>query len=473
MKRMKFLTAALCVAIVAAIALTGCDEVLNEPKKGTETEVTGYGIISADQSAVICVFTLDPQGGDMGIVPKGSKGEVTKEIPYGERAEKPAHDPTKAGYTFGGWYTDTAFRSPYDFTTPVTADITIYAKWEPIPYKLTYSLNGAPGTPPDSLGDLTYGQTITEPAAPQWPGHTFGGWFLNADGTGTAWNFETDTVTGDFTLYAKWTLGDGPTTFAEVVEDMKAHPGPGERSYTLPSGNEDFTTKLILTTDFNSPAEVTINGGGRVVTGSTNSITVGSGVTLTLMNITFKTLPLSVSAGGKLVLDNGSVVRENLHEGVMVDSGILEMNTGALVTENGDPSVDVQDSSGTGVCIEGTGAFTMNGGTISGNNNRRGGGVRLEGPGVFTMNGGKISGNNGSHGGGVTIWNDGAIAPFTMNGGEISGNTASFGGGVCLFGSNSVDANRKIRGDPQEGGTNPGAGKGWIHDNTAYNIHWP
>lgn len=41
---------------------------------------------------------------------------------------KPA-DPTREGYTFGGWYTDEACTEAYDFSTPVTADLTLYAKW--------------------------------------------------------------------------------------------------------------------------------------------------------------------------------------------------------------------------------------------------------------------------------------------------------------------------------------------------------
>lgn len=41
---------------------------------------------------------------------------------------KPA-DPTRDGYTFDGWYTDEACTQAYDFSTPVTADLTLYAKW--------------------------------------------------------------------------------------------------------------------------------------------------------------------------------------------------------------------------------------------------------------------------------------------------------------------------------------------------------
>lgn len=46
----------------------------------------------------------------------------------GSTVAKPA-DPTRDGYTFAGWYTDEACTQAYDFSTPVTADLTLFAKW--------------------------------------------------------------------------------------------------------------------------------------------------------------------------------------------------------------------------------------------------------------------------------------------------------------------------------------------------------
>ncbi len=37
--------------------------------------------------------------------------------------------PTKTDYTFDGWYSDSGLTTAYDFSTEVTADITLYAKW--------------------------------------------------------------------------------------------------------------------------------------------------------------------------------------------------------------------------------------------------------------------------------------------------------------------------------------------------------
>jgi hypothetical protein len=67
---------------------------------------------------------------------------------------------------------------------------------------------------------------------------------------------------------------------------------PGEEEVKL--GEGDIPTGGLTLTTANSPANVVIDGGGRTVDliGSTKGslITVGSGVTLTLLNITFKGL---------------------------------------------------------------------------------------------------------------------------------------------------------------------------------------
>lgn len=46
----------------------------------------------------------------------------------GAKATKPA-DPMRDGYVFAGWYADAGLKSPYDFSTSVTKDLTLYAKW--------------------------------------------------------------------------------------------------------------------------------------------------------------------------------------------------------------------------------------------------------------------------------------------------------------------------------------------------------
>ncbi len=48
----------------------------------------------------------------------------------GQKVAKPTDDPTKSGHTFTGWYLGD---EKYNFDTPVTAPLTLTAKWEKVP----------------------------------------------------------------------------------------------------------------------------------------------------------------------------------------------------------------------------------------------------------------------------------------------------------------------------------------------------
>ena len=74
---------------------------------------------------------------------------------------------------------------------------------EPATYIVTFNANGH-GTAPDKITNVSSGQTITKPTDPNAEGYTFAGWYKES-GCTNEWNFATDTVTGNITLYAKWT----------------------------------------------------------------------------------------------------------------------------------------------------------------------------------------------------------------------------------------------------------------------------
>jgi uncharacterized repeat protein (TIGR02543 family) len=60
---------------------------------------------------------------------KGSEVEP-KTIIAGDTVARPEEDPTRRdGYVFGGWFSNETYEMPYNFDTPVTGPLTIYAKW--------------------------------------------------------------------------------------------------------------------------------------------------------------------------------------------------------------------------------------------------------------------------------------------------------------------------------------------------------
>ena len=54
---------------------------------------------------------------------------TTQKIAVGSTVKKPA-DPTHAGYTFLGWFTDAVCKNAYSFSAPIENDLTLYAGWQ-------------------------------------------------------------------------------------------------------------------------------------------------------------------------------------------------------------------------------------------------------------------------------------------------------------------------------------------------------
>lgn len=89
-----------------------------QPYKGVDGKPV-YTILSVYYDLDFHTLTFDTMGGSK-IAPET--------VRHGLTVAKPK-DPVNGGYIFDGWYTDKTFRHRYDFSTPLTQDTTIYAKW--------------------------------------------------------------------------------------------------------------------------------------------------------------------------------------------------------------------------------------------------------------------------------------------------------------------------------------------------------
>ena len=128
-----------------------------------------------------------------------SDGENTAppQIRANAPAARPA-DPTKEGYTFIGWYNG---ESEWNFETPVTADLTLTAKWQVNQYTITFKPeNGGQ----DIVIKQDYGTAITAPANPTKTGYTFAGWDKTIPTTMPA---------EDMTITAQWQVNQYTITF--------------------------------------------------------------------------------------------------------------------------------------------------------------------------------------------------------------------------------------------------------------------
>jgi uncharacterized repeat protein (TIGR02543 family) len=211
---------------------------------------------------VTLVFGMMAAGCDTGVSP-GSGGPATYTVTFdkngGDTEASPAaitvtypvifvgtlpNPPAKTGMYFYGWYTQNGtggnWGSRFLATTPVTGDLTVYARWgsEP-PVEYTVTFNASPGTVTPVTIKVNSGDTLgTTLLTPARTGHTFGGWYTEPDGGGTQFT-ETTSVTGNITVYAKWTVIPGG-------------PQP-DWSYTVTfdknGGTTDSAPKIIIVAD--------------------------------------------------------------------------------------------------------------------------------------------------------------------------------------------------------------------------------
>jgi uncharacterized protein (TIGR02145 family)/uncharacterized repeat protein (TIGR02543 family) len=122
-------------------------------------------------------------------------------VAYNTTATQPSPAPTRTGYNFAGWYSDVGLNNVFVFTTPITATITLYAKWTTVMDTVFFNSNGGTAVP---MQIVAYNTTATQPSpAPTRTGYIFAGWYSDA-GLNNAFVFTTP-VTATLTLYAKWT----------------------------------------------------------------------------------------------------------------------------------------------------------------------------------------------------------------------------------------------------------------------------
>lgn len=170
---------------------------ISDPPEETPAKISG-GTFNGKVIGAYTV-TFQSEGGS----------EVASQIRANTPADQPA-DPTKEGYTFIGWYNG---ESEWNFETPVTADLTLTAKWQINRYTITFDTAGGSEVPSITQD---YGTAITAPANPTKTGYTFAGWDKTIPTTMPA---------GDMTITARWT--ENRVIVIIRPDDSKDEPDPG------------------------------------------------------------------------------------------------------------------------------------------------------------------------------------------------------------------------------------------------------
>ena len=198
----------------------------------------GSGVIIVAYTNATPTYTVSFQN-------NGGTTIASQSVTSGGTATSPT-PPTWTGYAFAGWYSNSELAAIYNFTTPITADTTLYAKWTTNSYTLTYiaGSNGTiVGTTPQTVAYLGSGTAVTAMAG---AGYRFVKWSDNmtVNPRSDSSVLSNITVTASFELQSTEqisptsivTRGDGKTvaTFAN-----------GSGIWTIPAGVSSMEVLVV------------------------------------------------------------------------------------------------------------------------------------------------------------------------------------------------------------------------------------
>lgn len=205
-------------------------------------------VMPARAKTVYALWAINPTLSYNVNAPAGSNAPGTpasQTVPYNTAAADKsgwaAGDTGKIpGYRFDGWYTAPNGGNKYDFNTPLTGNVTVYAKWTPNGYTVKYDAGGGNGTMSDQKFTFDVPQNLS-PNTFTRDGYTFTDW-KRAD-TGDSYTDGqqvsnlTSTPNGVVTLVAQWTPNQAAINYNANPPTGRTPGGQGTANWTGHTGD--------------------------------------------------------------------------------------------------------------------------------------------------------------------------------------------------------------------------------------------
>ena len=273
--------------------------------------------------------------------------------------------PTKDGYTFGGWYTNSTCTTSAGASigaTAKTADFTLYAKWTANEYTVTLDREG--GTTGDTEVTATYASAMPSATMPTRTGYDFGGYYTSAGGSGTKY-YNTDgssnhvwDVADDATIHAKWTEKTYNVTVTSNNFSYGTVMGGQTSSQTVSA--KHFTSDCAITAENLSGYRFTgwtYSGSVVIADATAASTTIKATATGATVTANFEALPsgqLDIVAGlnGKVKKQGGDWGSSASYTDINTDQDLniyAQANTGYHFvnwTKSGDGSIKTNAADG-------------------------------------------------------------------------------------------------------------------------------
>lgn len=217
-------------------------------------------VMPARAKTVYALWAINPTLSYNVNAPAGSNAPGTpasQTVPYNTAAADKsgwaAGDTGKIpGYRFDGWYTAPNGGNKYDFNTPLTNNVTVYAHWVGNGYTVRFTGNGATGgNTPDQAFQYNIGQNLRRNGFTR-DGYTFAGWKRadnqQAYGDGQWVTNLTTQPNGIVTMVAQWSANEahirynpnppaGKTTGGQGTPNWDGHTGDtptiGQNGWTI------------------------------------------------------------------------------------------------------------------------------------------------------------------------------------------------------------------------------------------------
>jgi len=190
--------------------------VVNVPNNGTVQTEEGPIITLPQGGTVDGDGNIALPGGGSVTVPDDNGGSATITVPDGGGTITPGEN---GAVTVPGGSTVTT--GGQTVTIPESGGIVVPGG--EVTYTVTVTFDAQGGSAVKSQ-TVTVGEKVTEPTVPAKSGYIFDGWYTEAACT-TSWDFDTP-VTGDMTLYVKWTKKPSPVMPGPVTPDPDDTPAP-------------------------------------------------------------------------------------------------------------------------------------------------------------------------------------------------------------------------------------------------------
>ena len=223
---------ALVLGAVTILGLSACDE------EGQTTTPP----VPTDTTPEVEVFTVS-------FNTNGGSTLSNQSVKKDATVSKP-EDPVKEGYIFAGWFTDKELTQAYDFSTKVTDNITLYAKWDEVVAKYSVTFMHEDGTAISTV-QVDEGDKVVKPENPVKKGYIFVGWYLSSEDN-TEFDFNTPIIS-DLTIYARFEVVNDVFGYNEGIA-IKWH-GVENETYTArynKKGDQNIQTvdkELVRLTD--------------------------------------------------------------------------------------------------------------------------------------------------------------------------------------------------------------------------------